>query len=214
MVDAAGETSAAGAGGVIALVHSAPSTLQTYRRPNLGVLSSPRRFYLDVDGWTWAADNDAFGAWDEDRFRVMLDALATVPGCRFVTAPDVVGDHEATLERFFAWEDELAATRLPVAFVLQDGCDGGDVPWDRIAAVFVGGTDLFKMGEPARALVDEAKRLGKWVHMGRVNGRRRIKYALAIGCDSFDGTSMSWFKDRWLVDYLDTAAQPQQLILR
>jgi hypothetical protein len=47
--------------------------------------------------------------------------------------------------------------------------------------------------------------------MGRVNGHQRLRYAKAIGCDSVDGTSFSWFKDRWLADFLDHAAGPTQL---
>ncbi len=37
-------------------------------------------------------------------------------------------------------------------------------------------------------LAQEAKRLGKWLHMGRVNSLARIHYAESIGCDSVDGT--------------------------
>jgi hypothetical protein len=46
----------------------------------------------------------------------------------------------------------------------------------------------WKTGPDAQALVAEAKRRGKWVHMGRVNSQKRYEYARAIGCDSVDGT--------------------------
>lgn len=49
----------------------------------------------------------------------------------------------------------------------------------------------WKLGPEVRLLVDEAKRLGKWVHMGRVNSRKRFEYARAIGCDSVDGTYLT-----------------------
>ena len=49
--------------------------------------------------------------------------------------------------------------------------------------------------------------------MGRVNGHQRVRYAKAIGCDSIDGTSLSWFKDRYLKEFLDHAAQPAQGML-
>jgi hypothetical protein len=36
--------------------------------------------------------------------------------------------------------------------------------------------------------VRDARRRGKWVHMGRVNGLRRLRIALDFGVDSVDGT--------------------------
>jgi hypothetical protein len=184
---------------MIALVHAAPSTLERYRRSNLGVLCSPRRFYRDVEGWRWAADNDAYSDWSEARFRRMLGALRGLPGCLFVTAPDVVGDAEATNFLFYEWLPKMRVCGQPVAYVTQDGLH--EPPWGEFEALFIGGSDEWKMGEANRALVVEAKRRGLWVHMGRVNGHQRIRYAKAIGCDSFDGTSMSWFRDRWLNEY-------------
>ena len=37
----------------------------------------------------------------------------------------------------------------------------------------------------------EARRRGKWVHMGRVNGLRRLRIALDFGVDTVDGTSLT-----------------------
>jgi hypothetical protein len=191
---------------VLGLVHAAPTTLERYRMPNLGVLSSPRRYYTDVEGWTWAADNDAFSNWNEQRFLWMLHDLVGLPGCVFITAPDIVGNAKATTARFFEWLPVLRETDQPVAYVTQDGLV--EPPWGEFDALFIGGSDEWKMGEENRAIVIEAKRRGLWVHMGRVNGHQRIRYAKAIGCDSFDGTSMSWFKDRWLREYLRHAGDP------
>jgi len=185
---------------MMALVHAAPSTLERYRRENLGVLSSPRRFYTDVEGWRWAADNDAFSKWDASRYLAMLEAMRDLPPPLFVTAPDVVGNAAETLMLFRLWLPRLRG--FPVALVTQDGLRAEDVPWSDLSALFIGGSDEWKMGEQNRELVQEAKERGLWVHMGRVNGHQRIRYAKAIGCDSFDGTSMSWFKDRWLRNYL------------
>jgi hypothetical protein len=195
------------------LVHSSPVTLAAHWRPNLGVLSSPRRFYTDLGAWPWAADNDAYSAWDETRYCQMLDGIAGLPGCLFVTAPDVVGDWEDTFDRFEVWQPILAELDLPVAYVIQDGQPADWMPWDKIRAVFVGGGDEWKMGDPARRLVREANYRGLWTHMGRVNGHRRVRYAKAIGCDSFDGTSLSWFRDRWLDAFTDHAAADVQLML-
>jgi hypothetical protein len=198
-------------GAVILLVQKSPATLDRHRRDCLGVLSSPRRFYYNVDGWRWAADNDAFSGFDADRYGMMLDAVRVVDGCLFVTAPDVVGDWEDTRDLWDEWRHELVG--LPAAYVIQDGQPFDWVPWDEMAALFVGGTDQWKMGEPARRLVAEANRRGLWTHMGRVNGHRRLRYAKAIGCDSVDGSSFSWFQDRWLEEFLDHAAAPTQLLI-
>jgi len=203
---------------VILLVHCSPATLERHRHPALGVLSSPRTYYRRSEGienWRWAADNDAYSDWNPDRYRRMLDELAGLNGCLFVTAPDVVGDWQTTLERFGRWVGPLHELGLPIGYVLQDDQPADLVPWDDLAAVFVGGTDHWKMGEPARELVDEATRRGLWVHMGRVNGHRRLRYAKAIGCDSVDGTSLSWFRDHYLGAFLEHAVSKDvQLLLK
>ena len=195
------------------LVHAAPATLEAHRHPNLGVLSSPRRYYRDVDGWAWAADNDAFSAWDERRYLRMLDGIAGLPAPLFVTTPDVVGDWEDTVDLYEIWADELKRRGLPVGYVIQDGQPERWMPWEGIDSVFVGGTTEWKMSDDARELAEEAKRRRLHVHMGRVNGHQRVRYAKAIGCDSVDGTSFSWFKDRWLKEFLTHAAGPTQGLL-
>jgi hypothetical protein len=197
------------------LVHSAPTSLvRDHGRPsNLGVLSSPRCVYRDAHdkGFKWAADNDAYLAWDEDRFVRMLDKITGIPGCLFVAAPDVVGDAWATLTRFYEWDQEIKATGQPIAFVAQDGLEHAPVPWDDIDALFIGGSTDFKLGLDAAAAGREAKRRGKWLHMGRVNTRQRVKYAKSIGCDSVDGTNFSMYRQTNLPWALEWAAAPQQM---
>ncbi len=56
----------------------------------------------------------------------------------------------------------------------------------------------WKLSAAARALVAEAKRRRKQVHMGRVNSYKRLAYAVAIGCDTADGTYMTRAPDRYL----------------
>jgi hypothetical protein len=183
------------------LVHSSPTTLAPYRTKNLGVLCSPRRVYgEEMADWPWAADNDGFSAWDEERYREMLNKITGRPGCLFVTSPDVVGDSHATLELFNHWKSDLRE-------VGQDGLSITQTPWGEIDALFIGGTDEFKMGAAARQLVLEANAREKWVHMGRVNSYERVRYARWLGCDSIDGTQFSWFRDRWLPPFLDALRQ-------
>lgn len=198
------------------LVHKAHKTLTGWEHPNLGRLVSPRGFDRIVDTdreMLWAADNDAYAAWDEDRYLRMLEAIRRTEQWRllFVTLPDVVGDWEATRER---WDWYTPVTEgLPRAYVLQDGQPASAVPWSSTSAVFVGGSTEYKLSLAASELVAEAKRRDLWVHMGRVNTRRRIRYAKAIGCDSIDGTQASMFTDTHLPWMLDHVAAPQQGVM-
>jgi hypothetical protein len=116
--------------------------------------------------------------------------------CLFATAPDVVGDAAATVRRS---ERMLPLIRyytpFPAAFVAQDGLEHLDVPWEEFDALFIGGSTGWKLGPAARALAAEAKRRGEWVHMGRVNSLKRLRYADAIGCDSADGTFLTHAPD-------------------
>ena len=112
-----------------------------------------------------------------------------------------------TARLFEVWAPLLEQRQLPVALVMQDGLDDLgpwlEQTWDRLAALFIGGSTDWKLSLTAAELVAEAKARGKWVHMGRVNGRRRMNYARLIGCDSVDGSSFSQFRDTWLPLALD-----------
>jgi hypothetical protein len=105
------------------------------------------------------------------------------------------GDAQATLERFALWHTWIS--HLPLAFVLQDGSEEpGMIPWDAagLTAVFVGGSDEFKLGPEAARLIREARRRGLYAHMGRVNSAKRIQYAKSIGCTSIDGTGWTTWR--------------------
>lgn len=188
---------------MIILVHTAHATaLEHARDPGFGRLLSPRQFSRARDtassGIPWAADNDCFQRLDEGAYTRMLDAVTGLPGCRFVTVPDVVGDCSRTMEMFEEWWPAVSATGQPPAFVLQDRQPQPLVPWDWIGCLFIGGTTDYKLSAEAERLAREAKRRGLWLHMGRVNSRKRTHYARAIGCDSIDGTQFSMFRKRWL----------------
>lgn len=188
------------------LVNGGPALDRFGRSEYLGRLVSPRCGNVARPGERWAADNDAFGAWDEGRFVRMLGRVEGWPGCLFVAAPDVVGDARATLERFDDWRWEVAGRGLPVALVGQDGAEDCDIPWDALDAFFVGGSTGWKLSSAAADLVAEANRRDKWTHMGRVNSRERLRIAYDLGCDSVDGTGWSRFPDHYLrrdIPYLD-----------
>lgn len=113
----------------------------------------------------------------------------------FATAPDVVGDAVATLERSRPWLPQIRALGYRAAFVSQDGLTPGTAPWDEFDVLFIGGSDEWKLGLSGRLIAVEAKQRGKWLHMGRVNSARRLQYATWIGCDSADGTFLTFGPD-------------------
>jgi hypothetical protein len=116
--------------------------------------------------------------------------------CLFAVSPDVVGDARATLARSERFLPLIRYyTRFPAALVGQDGLEDMAVPWDEFDVFFIGGSTGWKLGEAARGLVAQAIDHGKWVHMGRVNSLKRLRYAEAIGCDSADGTYITFGPD-------------------
>jgi hypothetical protein len=163
----------------------------------LGFIDTPGQQNIRPSGVTWCADNGAFSdRFDEDKWwRFLLKHAPDADTCVFAVAPDVVGDAQATLDRSIPWLPKIRALGYPAAFVAQDGVQNLTVPWDEFDALFIGGTDNFKLGPHARTITTEAKQRGKWVHMGRVNSQRRFMYATAIGCDSVDGTYLTFGPD-------------------
>ena len=114
----------------------------------------------------------------------------------------MVGDAAATLTRSAPWLSRIRGLGFPVAYVAQDGLPESSVPWDDIDALFIGGSTEFKLGPVAADAVAEAKQRGKWVHMGRVNSRKRLRYAASIGCDSADGTYLVFAPEKNLSNML------------
>ncbi|MFB8071085.1 hypothetical protein [Streptomyces californicus] len=115
--------------------------------------------------------------------------------CLFATAPDVVGDARATMLRSAPFLPEIRRRGYPVALVGQNGLEDLAVPWDTFDVLFLGGDTEWKLGDHARALTAEARRRSKWVHMGRVNSLKRLRYAASIGCQSADGTYVAFGPD-------------------
>jgi hypothetical protein len=152
----------------------------------------------------WCADNGCYGkGYPGDA--PWWEWLERHPGrdlCAFAVAPDVVADAAATLARSAPWLPQIRGLGIPAAYVAQDGLEDAPPPWDEFDVLFIGGLDDFKLGPIARAAAIEAKRRGKSVHMGRVNSEKRIRYAAAIGCDSADGTHITYGPDVNLPDVL------------
>jgi hypothetical protein len=195
------------------LVHCAHPQAMEHRGPGFGRLLTPHDCSRVRDtaaaGIPWAADNEAFSrGLNPRRFLAMVELLRGVDGCLFVAAPDVVGDWQGTRDLFEHWRGQLDG--VPVAYVAQDGQPAEQVPWDRIAALFIGGSTTYKLSVEAERLGREAKRRGLWLHMGRVNSRRRYDYARSSGCDSIDGSKFSTWRTTWLPDALRWHRDPVQ----
>ena len=143
-------------------------------------------------GRKWAADNGKFSptyAYSNERYLAWLDSNSP-ERCLFAVAPDVVGNAEETLKLSIPMLPVLWAHGYAPAFAAQDGLVLP--PWDLFYCFFIGGTNAFKLGTVARELSLEARRRGKWVHMGRVNSLKRMRYAKQIGCHSVDGTFLKY----------------------
>lgn len=169
-----------------------------FRSLPVGVMGNPGAGYdHGAHGMTWAADNGCFSSnWQPAKWLAWLRRHAsTAESCLFAVVPDVVADHAATLERWKEWSPVVRSLGYRLAFVAQNGCTDVDVPWTECDAVFIGGDDTYKLSHTAAAVVAEAKRLGKWAHMGRVNSLRRLRIAIDMGCDSADGTFVAFGPD-------------------
>lgn len=171
---------------------SGPRVREAMRAGHFGFVRTPGGGSF-LEGVPYCLENGRFGqGWPgDDAWWAWVDSHPR-EHCLFVNAPDVVGDAAATLEESSRWLPRIRAAGFPAALVAQDGLEYLDVPWDEFDVLFIGGTTEWKESQAARELVYQAKRYGKRVHMGRVNGEKRFRYAAAIGCDSVDGTFLAF----------------------
>lgn len=138
----------------------------------------------------FAIDNGAFSGFKEKAFRRILERESSAKHlCKFLVVPDVVADARRTLEVFDHWKYSL--TGWPLALCAQDGLEHQPIPWKQLAAIFIGGTTEWKLGQHARAVIRAAQAIGKWVHVGRVNTPARFEYFESLGVDSIDGTGLA-----------------------
>lgn len=74
--------------------------------------------------------------------------------------------------------------------------------------LFLGGDTEWKLSPMATELAREAKMRGKWVHMGRVNSRRRFRLAIEMGCDSADGSHVIFSPKKNVSQLTDWLSNP------
>lgn len=161
-------------------------------RPDMPAMVTPRMGQQPPPGQPWAADNGRFSKPEDYTDEAYLAWLRKMPAksCLFATAPDVVGNAGATLALSAPMYRRIREAGYRSALVAQDGLEHLTefIPWDDFDCLFIGGTTAWKLSEAAYQLGADAKRRGKWLHMGRVNSLRRMRLAEAMGCDSADGT--------------------------
>jgi hypothetical protein len=65
----------------------------------------------------------------------------------------------------------------------------------------------WKESRAAADLIREAKRRGKRVHAGRVNGLKRLRHFSDLGVDTADASSLSMYADTWIPRSADRLGQ-------
>lgn len=164
--------------------------------PMGGFLSSPDIGNKIEQGVVWAADNGRFNNPEKYTDSRYLNWLSKQPdNCLFATAPDVVGNHEATLSLSLPMLSIIRKEGRPVAFCAQDGAQPNTIPWNDFDVLFIGGSTKWKLSAVVGNLCREAKRHKKPIHIGRVNSWQRLKAVTVIGADSVDGTYIKFGPD-------------------
>lgn len=187
---------------MLLLVNTRPHSLCVSDHNNLGYLVTPfsHTKLSHVVNKNYAIDNGAFSGLDENKFMNIVNNFKNNKKELFIAVPDVVGNHKETIKMFYKWRDKLQDYNL--GFVAQDGMTENDIPKDA-QAIFIGGTTEYKLGQTAYKVIQKAKENNLWVHMGRVNSLKRIKYAYESNVDSVDGTKYAMFDKVYLQQALE-----------
>jgi hypothetical protein len=174
----------------------------------LGCITTPHQGNLTFpDEWDVIADNGCFSSkWTARHWWAWL--LDQPRRFGFVVCPDVFDPsgrptHDETVALWMEWGPRIERHGFTPAFVCQVGATVDNLPESPV--VFLGGTTEWKLGPDAWAIAAACRESGVWVHMGRVNSKRRFDTARAMGCDSVDGTFLTFGPDanlprlrRWL----------------
>lgn len=164
-------------------------------------------------GMRWAADNGCFKRYEPDKIVSLLRYASGLPNCLFFVSPDVVQNHQKTLELFWQWESVIASYGYPVAFVIQDGATIETVPFDDCDAIFIAGGNPFRYTETVKEIIKEALKRKMWVHVGRVSTIQAIRYFSALGCHSFDSSGYSRFMKSKVAQHKKHYTNDRQLLL-
>ena len=173
-----------------------------------GQLLTPLSRYLPWPG-SFAIDNGAFSSCDVPKFRAFVRGLEPVKcRCSWLAVPDVVGSARRTLEVFRMLAFDFHG--WPLALVCQDGAQHQEIPWDRIAGVFIGGSTEWKMSQHAGHIIKAAQLLGKHTHVGRVNTPERFAHFDGLGVETCDGSGASRYD--WMLDKIADSLKVRPLL--
>ncbi len=174
----------------------------------LAFLQTPQSVKPSVFKYRYAIDNGAFSRFQEKEFFMLLDKTTDYAPPMFVAVPDVVGCHDRTVALWRYYEPIIRRYNYLLAFVAQDGCTPETIP-DNADWIFVGGKDPWK-DENIHKFVG----LGRPVHVGRVNTKRRLMYCEHLGVDSVDGTGWVRQRGKQFVDFVEwVTGESEQLKL-
>jgi hypothetical protein len=177
---------------------SNPEIQSTLVENGVGLLLTPfsQRNASDRN-WIWAADNGCFSSrWDYKTWITWLRGKQNPEEALFAVVPDSICNAVETREKWDNYFTSVSELGFKPGFVLQDNATDNQIPWDQLECLFIGGSTEYKLSEDARLHVAKAKSMGKWVHMGRVNSKKRIEIAVQWGCDSVDGTFLAFGPDK------------------
>jgi hypothetical protein len=187
-----------------------------------GIITAPNHKGIPlgiVQGLPWAGDLGALIGPDYVKridFEAVAKWLPTMrqykPRCLFLAGGDVVGNALDTLETYTEFEHYFDG--WPLAYVAQNGAEYLPIP-ATCAAVFIGGDTAWKLSDAAAGVIERAVKLGKHIHIGRVNWIRRYMHFRQLpGSDGFtcDGTRPRYDgRDKTLAawgEYEDQTYQP------
>lgn len=166
--------------------------------PDNGYLASPAgQVRTSLLTRPWGCDNQVFTEkFNSVKFFSWLRrALPYRPWCKFVVCPDRVRDCETTRRQWPHFSAAIRELGYPVAFAAQDGMEPDDLP-DDADALFVGGSDDWKLYPPCVEIIRLAQARGMWVHVGRATSLDRIGHCKSLGVDSFDNTYTVYAPDK------------------
>lgn len=118
------------------------AALDLMRDGVIGFIDTPAQGNHRPPNIFWCADNGCFSSkFREDHWWSFLEANThDLSLCAFATAPDVVGNAAATLDRSAPWLPRIRALGYPAALVAQNGVEKLSIPWNDFDCLFIGGS--------------------------------------------------------------------------
>jgi hypothetical protein len=165
---------------------------------------SPAPYCLDNGAWRLYNAGLPF---DVAGFQLAVDLVGA--DADFITCPDIVAGGLASLSLSLEWLPRLDGIGGRRLLAVQDGMVPADVePHLGDVGIFVGGSTDWKLAT-MHEWGNLAARVGCYLHVARVNTRRRIRMCQDAGADSFDGTGPCQFPST--LPKLDRAVRQQHL---